>query len=277
MSKADKKAALFLNGKFTGSLEAKTSVMDPGFCFGLGLFESMRSYRGKIVYLDEHIERIKNSCRLIGLKFPFSAPRLKQLIRKCVDANGSVDTYVKLILWKAIKGTNYLIITKRYNAPSLNRYKSGFKVLISDLRQDEKSLTARIKTTNRLLYQLSFNEARKKGFDEALILNNRGLLAEGSRSNVFFIKDNEVFTPSLECGCLGGVTRKVIFDLCSKLKIKIYTGRFTVKDLLESDEAFLTNSLMGIMPLSFLNQNAIGNASLRHITSLLQKKYRALL
>lgn len=271
------KKVIFLNGKFIPQKEAKVSVLIPGFLYGLGLFETMRSYKNRIVYFDEHLQRIKNSCQLIGLSFPYSLQKLKEMIKKVVEINGLEDAYVRLTLWKSQARTDSLISARKYQPYSREKYKQGFSVRIARFRQNENSFLAQLKTTNRLLYELSFQEARNQGFDEAIILNQCGFITEGTRCNIFFIKNAEIFTPSLTCGCLDGITRRVIFDLAKKYKIKVYEGDFTTQDLLAADEAFFTNSLIGVMPLASIERQKFGKSKIGRITAHFIKGYNLLL
>lgn len=271
------KEAIFLNGKFILKDEAKIPVLEPGFLYGWGLFETMRAYSEKIVYLNEHLIRMKDSCRLIHLRFPYPFDKLKRIIEKTVRISRFRDAYIRLTLWKSEHATGTLIIVREYNPYPKQKYKSGFRAKISSFRQNDSSLLARMKTTSRLLYELSFNEAKFKGFDEAIILNNRGYITEASRSNIFLVRDSALFTPDLECGCLGGITRRVIFALAKKYNIKIYEGNFTAQDLYNADEAFLTNSLMGVMPLAAVEKHKIGKGLAGRITEYFVKKYNLLL
>jgi branched-subunit amino acid aminotransferase/4-amino-4-deoxychorismate lyase len=271
------KKTLFLNGKFIPEKDARISALTPGFLLGFGLFETMRSYNNKIVYFDQHLQRIKNSSQLIEMKLPYSIARLKEIIKETVRINGLKDAYVRLTLWKADLGAGILVMVKKYQPYSAWRYRRGFSIKVSRLRQDENSFLAGMKTTSRLLYELSLKEAKNKSFDEAIILNNRGFIAEGSRSNIFLVKDNRIFTPALECGCLDGITRRVIFDLAQKHNLKIQGGNFTPQDLRESDEAFLSNSLIGVMPAVSVDKYPIGKGRVGRITKFFMSKYHLLL
>lgn len=269
---------VFLNGKFIPKEDAEVSALEPGFLYGWGLFETMRSYNGRIVYFGQHLERIKNSCQLIAIKFPYPTIKLKEIIKKTVEINGFEDSYVKLIISKSERGAEVLVIVKRYAPYPQKKYRLGLRACIAGFRQNELSIFARLKTNNRLLYQLACSQAKNKDFDEAVILNNRGYITEGSRSNIFLVEDNEIFTPSLECGCLDGITRRVVFDLAKKHSLKIYEGNFTVQDLYQADEAFLTNSLMGVMPLASVEHRRIGTGINKYkLTGLFMKKYNLLL
>ncbi len=253
---------VFLNGNFFPQSRASFPVTTPGILYGWGLFETMRLRKGKIVYFAEHIARIKRGCGSVNINFSFTPSGLRKIIKKLVKANALSDARVRLTVWKEAKNSAVILITaKKYQPFPAAKYKVGFSCTVSPFRQDEDSFLSRLKTTNRILFQLSHLDARKRGFDEAIILNNRGYLTEASRSNLFFVMRGCIFTPALECGCLGGITRKAVFDIARKHGIKIYEGNFTLKDLSAADEVFLTNSMMGIMPLRSVDGCPVGNRS----------------
>ncbi|MFH1578389.1 MAG: aminotransferase class IV, partial [Candidatus Omnitrophota bacterium] len=227
--------------------------------------------------LSAHFRRLSVSSRMLGINYRFRAHRLKQAISRIVSINCLRDAYVRITLWQSQKGSNLLIFAKEYAPFTQKKYSIGFSAAVSDLRQDEKSLFARIKTTSRMLYELSFKEAVAKGCDESLILNNRGYLSEASRSNLFWIKDKMIYTPSLECGCLEGITRQAIFTLAKRKNSEVYEGKYTLSDLYCADEAFLTNSLIGIMPLVAIERRKIKDAKAGRITVSFIKQYNHLL
>jgi len=270
------KELVFLNGNFITPDQAKTSVLEPGFLYGWGLFETMRSNQGRIVYFDEHLQRLLASCRLLKIRCAYSAHGLKKNIQQTVGINGLSDARVRLSVVKTKRGSDTLVAAQRYKPYSEAKYKRGFNCCISAFKQQENSFLAGLKTTNYLFYQLSYLAAQELGFDEALILNNRGYLAEASHSNIFLVKENELFTPALACACLAGITRQAVLDLAKKYKIKVYEGNFSLQDLYSADEAFLTNSLMGVMPLTSLQNKCLGNKADK-LTQFLRQKYNQLL
>jgi branched-subunit amino acid aminotransferase/4-amino-4-deoxychorismate lyase len=271
------KEIVFLNGRFIPAAQARVSVAAPGFLYGWGLFESMRAVAGKIVYLDTHLERLKASSGALKISLAYSTQELKKIITRTIAENKLCDAYVRLTLARSLKDSDLLVTAKKYLPYPARKYQAGFSTCVSSLRQNENSFLAQHKTTNYLFYRLAFVQAKKSNYDEALILNNRGHLTEGSRSNIFLVKEKEVFTPALECGCLNGITRRVIFALCAQAKIKIWEGKLCLADLLAADEAFLTNSLIGVMPLSSVEGKVIGKERCGRLSNLLQKKYRYLL
>lgn len=251
------KEVVFLNGRFTPSKEARLLVLTPGFLYGFGLFETMRSYYNRIAYLNQHLRRLNNSCKLMDMRLPYTITKLKEALIATVKINAIQDAHVRLTLWKSETGTDVLITARKYQPFPAVKYRKGFCAGISRFRQDENSYLAQLKTTNRILYQLSLKQAQARGFDETIILNHRGHIVEASRSNLFLVKERVLFTPDLKCGCLDGITRQVVFDLAKKYNIKIYAGSFTPQDLYDADEAFLTNSLMGIMPLGRVEKRPV--------------------
>ncbi|MCX5696716.1 MAG: aminotransferase class IV [Candidatus Omnitrophica bacterium] len=271
------KKIIFLNGKFIPADEARVSVLAPGFLNGLGLFETMRAYQGKIVYLDAHLKRITLSSRLLRLRSLYSLKELRNLIRQAVKSGGFDDAYVRLTITKSFSGTDTLLIVKEHVPLSANIYLQGFSLCLHELARNPVFLPAQVKTTSRIFFELAYQQAREKGFDEALILDDQGYISEASRSNIFLIRGSEIFTPGLDCGCLDGITRRVIFDLAAKFKIAMYTGKLVIQDLLDADEAFLTNSLIGVMPLARLERKKIGDARCGKLTKFLQVKYSSLL
>jgi len=268
---------IFLNGKFIPEDKAQVSAQSPGFLYGFGVFETMRSCRGKIVYLSAHLDRLKISCKLINLPVRFSSVQLAQIIRRTVKINRLNDAYARLTAWKDHDKTGISVIARKYTPPSLQKYDHGFYACISVFRQNENNLLAQAKVTSRIFYELAYQEAKKNNFDEALILNGRGYLTEASRCNIFLVKAGEIFTPGLECGCLGGITRKVIFVLAKKKRLKISEGNFVPADLYSADEAFLTNSLIGVMPLTYVEKHPIADGKPGKMAKIFVQEYGELL
>ncbi len=267
---------IFLNGEFLDTEDAKILSPSSGLFYGRGLFETMRSYNGKIIYLSKHLERLRSAAGLVNLKLSYPAAKLKKIIKEALHLSFFKDAYVKLILWKNGKAAEIALFVKNYKPPLGIKYKKGFSAAVSGFRQDGNSLLSRVKSLSRLMLELAKDEAKAKGFDEALLLNTEGYIAEGTRSNIFFVKNKVIFTPSLDCGCLNGITRNVIFDFAKKERLKIAEGKFILQDLYEADEAFLTNSLIGVMPLARVGNYKIAKGARGEITGYFIKKYKAL-
>lgn len=244
----------------------------------LGLFETMRSYNGNIIYFERHLTRLKKSAELFSLNIPYSSREIKLLVQEAVKKCGYKDSRLRITLWAGENNkTEFMISASRYQPLSPKKYKSGFSACISPLRQAEGLGLSNIKTSSRALFELSYRFAKNSNFDEAIILNNRGIVCEATRSNLFFIKDDELFTPSLKCGCLPGITRQAVFDLAKKYAIPVNKGEFTTEDLVKAEGAFLTNSLIGIMPLTKIGTKLINNRRIHHLTKFFIRQYNHLL
>lgn len=287
---------VWFNGKFVEQEEVKVGILDPGFLYGQGVFETMRAYNERVFRLDSHVERLLKALAIIHIQADIKPDLLKKAVKQCLKENGLKDVYLRLTVWQAAKetdpvinyratrkekdvynGVNIAILARSYNFFQKEDYQKGLKSIISKtFRQNEFSPLSRIKSSNYLHLLLAYQEAKKNNADEALILNTRNFLTEASRANVFVVKDNCLLTPSLDCGCLAGITRDTVLAIAEKEKIKTIETKITAEDLEKADEAFLTNSLIEIMPLVSVDGRFVKNGMPGKISELFLKRYRAL-
>jgi len=249
--------------------------LSEGFLYGYGLFETMRAYEGKIFCLDLHIERLISSSFLIDLKPPHKSliiKKIKEILRKEKIPNA----YIRINLWKQGQASKFCIILREYTPYPTEVYKRVFRCITSKFRQNEYSVLSKIKSLNYLNNRLALRQAKERNCDEAIILNTKGYLCEGTRTNLFLIKNSKVFTPSLDCGCLEGITRNKVIEIAKKEELKVYEEKLFIEDLYNADEAFLTNSLIEIMPLTFLDERPINKGIPGEMTNLLLNRYRRL-
>ena len=267
---------VYLSGQFIDESRAKISALSPGVLCGWGLFETMRSRNGHIVGLNEHIERMQSGSRAIGMPAYARPGRLKKLIAETVRRNKSKDAVVRLTQWEGIKGIELLITAREHKGLPARIRARGMKAIVSTVRNQEGGLFPRLKTTGYLPYLWAFRQAEQQGCDEALVLTTRGNLSEASRSNLFFCTENTLYTPDLSCGCLNGITRGVVIGLARKKRIPLYEGRFTPEQLYHADEAFLTGSVKGVVPLTVVSGRKIGKRCARPLTKALMREYNKL-
>ena len=279
---------VYLNGSLIPRSEARVSVFDHGFLYGFGLFETMRAYHGTIFLLERHLKRILNSAQVIGL-----GPSLAEidLGKACIDtlrANALKDARIRLTISRGeidsfpgygITNMPTVLVTARnYSALPAETYDRGFKAVVSSLRQYSQSPLPGIKSTNYLLNTLAKMEAEAAGMDEALLLNEQGFLTEGSISNVFLAASSSLVTPPVESGILPGITREVVMGLAAALGIKVIEENVGLEELGQFGEAFLTNSMMEIMPLVEVRDAGkiitIGSGKPGKITRRLMAAYR---
>lgn len=231
---------MLLNGEV---VEDERIILDSGFYFGRGLFETML-VKEEPLFLREHLERINKGLPLIG-------------IDKKISREEVLDAAAKLrcrgcVLKMAVTEKNTLFTT-RENRYKPEHYSRGFNVGISPVMRNESSPLTYLKSLNYLENILEHERCAKQGLDEVLFFNSRGMLCEGSVSNVFLVKGDKIFTPSVECGLLGGIVRKFVLN-----SFDVIEGNFRREDLYEADAAFLTNSVMGIMKIAEIDGKCYG-------------------
>jgi branched-chain amino acid aminotransferase len=273
---------VYVNRKLVPAKEAVISVFDHGFLYGDGIYETMRVYDGVIFMLDEHLRRLYRSASLIGLTVPLDTDSLKTSIYDTLMANSLKNAFVRLTVSRGYgpigldpdlcPEPTIVIITQEMKDYPKSFYEKGINLIIPDTRRNFKeAINPQIKSLNFLNNILAKIEAKKKGAYEVIMLNVYGKLTEGTVCNVFFFKDGVLCTPSLECGILDGITRRVVIDLALRDGLKVKEDEFTKEYLYSAEEVFITNSTMEVMPVSKVDDQkyAVGN-----ITKLLHKAYR---
>ena len=223
---------ILLNGKM---VEGDKVLLDNGFYFGRGLFETM-FVNNVPVFLEDHLDRINNGLSIIGIDKEITKDEVMDAVKN-LQCNNCV---LKLVVTE--KNT---LFTTRKNNYTDEHYKRGFKVKISSVKRNEFSQITYLKSLNYLENILEHEKCINEGYNEVLFFNTEGKLAEGSASNVFFIKNKKIYTPSTQCGLLEGTVRKFMIN-----NFDITEGKFSKEDLISADSVFLTNSLMGVMKVS---------------------------
>lgn len=227
--------------------------------FGEGVFETFRYKSSLPVHFDKHIQRLRDGARFLSMAMPKES-YISELLEKAIAETAESDLYVKLCLlseggsafYEKSQGTQVLIQTKEYPGSKLS-----LKAEVSDFRKSSSSLVLRIKSFNYLENILARRQAIKNGFDEALFLNENEKITEGSAGNIFWYRNGGLYTSSVECGLLPGTTRDILIEIQSKLDLEIEEGVYPLDDLLDSEFAFFTNSLIGSVPVSQINNKYI--------------------
>ena len=278
---------VFLNGNFIEKEGAKVSALNAGFLYGFGLFETLRSYQGKPFLLDRHLERLFSSAQTLGLKATLSEEEIAKATLRLLEINDLSDAYIKIVLSKKEEASpsthseepsdsDLLIIVRELQVYPPDLYDQGMKTVVVDIRQNEGSPLPHLKSLNFLNNILAREEARQKGADEGIMLNNQGLVAEGTMSNLFMVKRETIATPALETGLLPGITRVVVMELAQDIGHPVQERKIFLSELLEAEECFLTNSLMEIMPVSSVGEIKIGKDIPGPLTRALMEEYRKL-
>lgn len=223
--------------------------------YGEGVFETFRYKSDLPVFFLNHYQRMKRGAELLRIPVP-EISGLSKHVRDAVEETGYSDAYVKVCLLSKGSARFYdnpekeiiLVIVKEYSES-----KEQVKTLVHSIKRYSGSPLLQIKSMNYLENIAARREAVEKGFDEALFLNDRDEITEGSASNVFWFKDGVIFTPSLECGLLPGITRDVLLKSISELGIEVREGGYFLSDIIDSEFAFFTNSITGCSLISRIN------------------------
>ncbi|MDO8578800.1 MAG: aminotransferase class IV [Dehalococcoidales bacterium] len=270
---------VFLNNEIVPADQAKISPLDYGFLYGFGLFETMRAYDSKVFKLDAHLNRLARAAKTLGM--PPVTFDLKQAVADILKANKLTSARIRITVSAGEGSTTpdpasctkptVLITARDYQPPAEEIYEKGFKAVISSIRRNSQSPLSHLKSANYLENLLAKQEAKNKGADEAVFLNEHDLVAECSTSNIFIVSDGILQTPRVENGILPGITRETILELAPKLGIEAVEEDLWLDELLESEEAFLTNSMFEVMPLVKVAGKRIGSGK----PGLLTRKLRA--
>jgi branched-chain amino acid aminotransferase len=256
---------IWLNGELVPASEARIDPADRGFLLGDGIFETMLARHGRVAFLDAHLLRLKRGADAIGLALPLDPARIATACTALLDANGLADApraTLRLTLTRG-PGPRGLAMppepapTLMIAAASAAPPPAGLTAIIATPRRNNRSPSAQLKAIAYLDNVLAKEEARARGAEEALMLDIDGHLACASAANIFVWEGGRLITPSGDCGILAGITRAAILELAPGLGIEVREDRIEAARLTQADGAFLTNSLMGVVPLTRLDGHAL--------------------
>jgi branched-chain amino acid aminotransferase len=281
----------YFEGKFVERDQAKIPIGTHAFNYGTGCFEGIRAYWNSaqeqlyVVRLREHVERLLRSARILQLDPDpaLDADRLAAIILELLARNDySEDVYIRPIIYKSgtvikvtLEGiaTDFCCFTQPFG-DYLDIHK-GLRVMISAWRRiDDNSIPSRAKPTGAYLNAaLASNEARARGFDEAIMLTGDGHVSEASSSNVFLVQDGTVITPQSSDDVLVGITRDCILQMVRQRGWPLEIRRVDRSELLAADEAFLSGTGVQVAPITNVDGRVVGNGQIGPITQALQQHY----
>ena len=275
---------IYLNNKIVRKNKALISVFDHGFLYGDGIYETLMVYKGIVFKLDEHLDRLFRSASMIGLSIPKKSSVLKKAVYETVAANRQKDAVIRISVSRGEGPTGLdpalcskptlVIMSSPFKDYPQRYYRKGVKVAIVKTRRNYyKAVDPQIKSLNFLNNILAKREAIEKNAYEALMLNYRGYIAEGTITNVFFVKKGVLYTPDAGTGILDGITRRIILNIAKELKIKTIQGKFRPGDIYKADEVFISSTTMEAMPVAEVDDIKIAESPGK-ITKLIHKAYK---
>jgi branched-chain amino acid aminotransferase len=252
---------IFLNGALVPRNEAKVSLFDAGFVLGDGVWEGLRLHKGGLLFLDAHLDRLFAGARAIALNIGMGRGELENALRILLAANTMRDgVHVRLMVTRGEKktpnqdprnalGRPTIAIVAEYKEPSATVRENGLSLFTSAIRCTPADMfDMRLNSHSRLNLIIALTQAIAAGADEAMMLDPNGFVSSCNATNFFFVRDSEACTSTGEY-CFNGITRSNVIDLCSENGIPVCLGNFTLDDVYAADEAFVTGTFGGIMPV----------------------------
>ncbi len=285
---------IFIDGKWFPREEAKISVFDHGLLYGDGVFEGIRSYKGLVFKLKEHLDRLWESAHTLMLEIPMTRKEMEKAIIETLRKNGILDGYIRVVVTRGTgdlgldpakcKRATVFIITDKITLYPESLYQNGLSIVtVPTVRNLPEAVNPAVKSLNYLNNILAKIEAKNSGCMEALMLNHQGYVTECTGDNVFMIKRGELegnapilLTPPSYLGALKGITRQAIIEVACSKKIAFEERILSRHDFFNADEVFLTGTAAEVIPVVKIDGRVIGNGKPGPVTGTLLKGFHAL-
>lgn len=275
-----------VDGQIVPADEARVSVLDNGFTFGDGVYETLRTYAGRPFRLDRHLERLRGSAARLGIALALGDGELTRRLEALLARAANPESYIRLIVTRGVgdisynfdrvKGPTVVMAVKPFPAYPEHHFRDGVDAIVSSIRRNHpQALDPAIKSCNLLNNILAVREAQARGVGEAILLNQAGDVAEGASTNVFAVRAGALVTPPLDAGILAGITRDVVIELGRRRGLDVREERLALSALLGADEAFLTSTTRELAPIRSVDGRPIGSGRPGPTTLALLSAFRA--
>ena len=278
---------IWFDGEMIDWQDANTHLLTHTLHYGLGVFEGVRAYstrKGPSIFrLDDHTDRLFKSAETVNMEIPYSKKVLNEAHQMVIKANNLKEAYIRPMCFYGSEGMGLRADNLKVHAmvaawewPSYMEPEArtkGIKVKLSSFNRQVKNPVSNAKVNGNYVHSIvALNEALENGFDEALMLDADGYVAEGSGENFFIVKEGVLYSPDLD-SCLDGITRRTILELAEELGISYEIKKLTVEDVLEADESFFSGTAAEVVPINSLDGNTIGSGDRGPVTERLQSIY----
>jgi branched-chain amino acid aminotransferase len=278
---------VYISGRLYDKEDAKISVYDHGFLYGDGVFEGLRSYRGKVFRLEQHLDRLWHSAKAIRLDIPMTRADLAKAVVDTLKVNKIEDGYIRLVVSRGsgslgldpnrTSNPQVVIITDHISMYPAEFYQNGLEIVTaSTVRNHPAALSPRIKSLNYLNNILAKIEGLQAGCVEALMLNHKGEVAECTGDNVFLVRQGVLLTPPNDAGILEGITREAVIELARQLGREVREVALTRHDVYIADECFLTGTAAEVIPVVKVDSRVIGSGTPGPVTRDLIERFHKL-
>ncbi|MFA5372727.1 MAG: branched-chain-amino-acid transaminase [Candidatus Omnitrophota bacterium] len=277
---------IYINGKFYDKENAKISVFDHGLLYGDGVFEGIRAYDRLVFKLKEHIVRLYESAHSIMLKINITQEQMIKAVVQTLKANNLDNAYIRLIVTrgagdlgldprKCNGNSTVIIIADKIALYPEKLYKEGMEIItVPTVRNMPEMVNPQIKSLNYLNNILAKIEALNCGYDEAIMMDSLGYVAECTGDNIFIVKNSELYTPPQCMGTLRGITRDAVLEIASRAKIPVHEHVLTRHEVYIADESFLTGTAAEVIPVVKVDGRMIGKAKPGKVTLELMRLFK---
>jgi branched-chain amino acid aminotransferase len=277
-----------IDGVISPGHEARISVLDNGFTFGDGVYETLRTYDRRPLLLGPHLTRLRVSAGRLGIEIPQNEGELRERLRALLERAGHKDSFIRIIVTRGVgdisynfgrvKGPTIVMVVKPFETYPESHYSEGIALVVVAVRRNHPlALDPAIKSCNLLNNILAVRETQARGAQEAILLNDHGDVAECASSNVFAVRGGSVVTPPLSAGILAGITRAAVIDIGREIGVDVRERTMAVSELLSADEVFITSSLKEVTPVRTVDGQTIGAGRPGPVTQKLLAAFRAAL
>lgn len=276
---------IYINGDIISRSDAKVSVFDSGFLLGDGVWEGIRLHNGQLVFLTEHMERLYAGANAIGMDIGVSSEELTNKIMETIEANQMYsDVHLRLIVSRGLKSTPYqhpkvniggptIVIIPEYKIVTEDSKEKGLELVsVNTIRSSNLTQDPKINSLSKFNCIQACIEADRLGADEGLMLDKNGYVSTCNSTNFFIVQKSEVWTSTGEY-CLNGVTRGAIINLCNSNNIQVHEKNFIMDDVYAADEAFVTGTFAGVLPVTKIDEYILSNGKKGSTTDRLQNLY----
>jgi branched-chain amino acid aminotransferase len=277
---------IYVNGEMVPRDQASVSVFDSGFVLGDGVWEGLRLHRGRLLFLDDHLDRLYAGARALDFDIGLDREALTAALYRTVEANAMHDhVHIRLMVTRGLKSTPYqdprmtvgaatVVIIPEHKRPSPEVAEQGVRLATVHVRRGPPDVQdPKINSHSKLNCILACIQATKAGADEALMLDPHGFVATCNSTHFFIVRAGEVWTSSGNY-CLAGITRANVIAVCEQHGIPVYQRDFSLFDVYSADEAFVTGTFAGVVPAVEVDGRGIGAGSRGPVTARLQDHYR---
>jgi len=280
---------IYVNGELVHRDKAVVSVYDSGFLLGDGMWEGLRLYNGTWSFLDEHMDRLFNSCKAVSLDIGLSRDEMHAALNQTAAANGiTTDAHARLMVTRGVKVKPFqhpslsrtgptIVIIVEHSKPATDVQNLGIRLAsVPQVRGLPNSQDAKFNSHSKLNCVIACLQAEAAGADEALMLDPHGFVSTTNACNFFIVRKGEVWTSTGDY-CMNGVTRQKVIDLCRANSIPVFEKNFSLYEAYSADEAFLTGTFGAQTPVSSIDRKQIGSGKAGPMTVKIRQLYKEMI